>query len=485
MSNVLRRIPSVNELLETKPLKQLINAASRTVVVDGVREFLDHMRSDLQAAAEKASAGPTELAESIADWIRRNERLSLQPVINATGILLHTGLGRAPLAEEAIAAMAQVSRGYASVELDLDSGARSQRVDAVAPLLQEVTGAEAALVVNNNAGATLLTLTALGHGKEVIVSRGQLVEIGGSYRLPEVMTASGATLREVGATNKTRLSDYEQAIGEETAALMRVHTSNYVIVGFTEQPTLEALIELGRKHEAPVIDDIGSGALHDLSALGVSGEPIARESIQAGADLVLFSGDKLLGGPQCGVIVGRKELIDKLRRHPLMRAMRVDKTTLAALAATLKLHRDPETAMQRIPLLAMLSTPLENLRQRAERLAPQLADCAAIAAADPAEDHTYLGGGSVPSQQISTWCIELQPQVGSVDRLASLLRVGQPAVVCRVQRDRVIVDLRTVSPADDVQLVEAFRAVDPTESQSQSPPDSAPASQPETEPESD
>ena len=457
MSNVFRRIPSVNELLETQPLKQLVSAASRSVVVDGVRDFLDNMRSELQTAAEKATSGPLELAESIADWIRSNERLPLKPVINATGILLHTGLGRAPLPEAALQAMLEIGRGYASVELDLKTGERSQRVDAVNGLLKELTGAEAAVVVNNNAGATLLTLTALGHGREIIVSRGELVEIGGSFRLPEVMTSSGAILREVGATNKTRIADYRDAIGQETAALMRVHTSNYVIVGFTEQPSLEELVELGRQRHVPVIDDIGSGAMRDLAPWGVAGEPIARESIKQGADIVLFSGDKLLGGPQCGIIVGKKTLVDRVAKHPMMRALRVDKLTLAALAATLRLHRDEEAMKQGVPLMTMLSTPIENLKQRAERMAPQLAACSSVASAEPAFDHTFLGGGSVPTQQIETWCVEIEPDAKGVNGMAAELRAGDPAVVCRVQRDRLVVDLRTVTPDQDMTIVDIFQ----------------------------
>jgi L-seryl-tRNA(Ser) seleniumtransferase len=457
MSNVFRRIPSVNELLETQPLKQLISAASRSVVVDGVRDFLENMRSELQTAAGKASSGPVELAENIADWIRSNERLPLKPVINATGILLHTGLGRAPLPEAALQAMLDIGRGYASVELDLKTGERSQRVDAVAPLLRELTGAEAAVVVNNNAGATLLTLTAIGHGKEIIVSRGELVEIGGSFRLPEVMTSSGAILREVGATNKTRIADYRDAIGAETAALMRVHTSNYTIVGFTEQASLEELVQLGRQRHLPVIDDIGSGALHDLTPWGVPGEPLARESIRQGADLVLFSGDKLLGGPQCGIIVGKKTMVDRVAKHPMMRALRVDKLTLAALAATLRLHRDEEAAQQGVPLMRMLATPIENLKQRAERMAPQLAACPSVVSAEPAFDHTFLGGGSVPTQQIETWCVDVEPAGMGANAMAAELRAGDPAIVCRVQRDRLVIDLRAVMPSQDMTIIETLQ----------------------------
>ena len=460
MPNALRNIPSVNELLDSPPLKSLVQRVSHSTVVSGVRKFLDNLRAE---AASRASAmgipTPNELAERIADWIATEERPPLRPVINATGILLHTGLGRAPLADEAVSAVKDVSAGYASVEVDLITGERSQRVVAVEKLLTRLTGAEAAAVANNNAGATLLTLAALAGGKEVIVSRGQLIEIGGSYRLPEVMSASGAVLREVGTTNKTRIGDYESAITEQTGGLMRVHTSNYVISGFTEQPALTELVSLARKHSLPLIDDIGSGALVDLGRYGISGEPVAGDSIRAGADVVLFSGDKLLGGPQCGIIVGRRSLIQKIMKHPLMRALRVDKMTLAALAATLRLYGDLEVAERSVPLLSLLSTPLENLKNRAERLAPQVAATGAVAKAEPVEDVAYLGGGSVPTQQIGTWCIALTPRQGTVDALSDALRAGNPSVVGRIKSGRLLLDLRSVFPRQEADLIGAVQAL--------------------------
>jgi L-seryl-tRNA(Ser) seleniumtransferase len=355
--------------------------------------------------------------------------------------------------------MADVARGYASLEVDIETGDRSQRMRDAEHWLRKLTGAEAAAVVNNNAGATVLTLSALAAGREVIVSRGQLVEIGGSFRLPDVMQVSGARLREVGTTNKTRASDYRAAIGPETAALMRVHASNFAIVGFTEQPTLAELVELGAKHSIPVIDDIGSGALEDFARYGVSGEPMATESIRLGADVVLFSGDKLLGGPQCGIIAGRKTLVQKIAQHPLMRALRLDKLTLTALVETLRLHQDLDTAERAIPLLALLTTPLANLQNRAERMAPQLAASAAIKSAEPVESQTYLGGGSVPTQQIPTWAVALEPAQGSVDALAKALRLGTPSVFGRIHKDRLLFDLRAVFPRDDMRIVEAVQAL--------------------------
>jgi len=460
MSNVFRNIPSVNELLDSPPLRQLVERANRNAVVSGVRRFLDNLRNDIQtAAADIKVPHPGELAERIAQWIVTEEMPNLRPVINATGILLHTGLGRAPLAESALQAIADVARGYASLEVDVPTGERSQRVRDAEAMLKRITGAEAAAVVNNNAGATLLTLAALATGREVIVSRGQLVEIGGSYRLPEVMEASGAKLREVGTTNKTRIDDYRAAIGSDTGALMRVHASNYAIVGFSEQASLAELVALGARHHLPVIDDIGSGALEDLSCYGVSGEPVVGDSLRAGADVVLFSGDKLLGGPQCGIILGRKELVKQIVQHPLTRALRVDKLTLAALLETLRLHQDREAAERSLPLLSLLSTSVANLQQRAQRLAPQLAACPAIKSAEAVESQGYLGGGSVPSQSLPGWAVALQPARGSVDDLAQALRTATPAVFGRIHKDRLLLDLRAVFPREDMRIVEAVQQI--------------------------
>jgi L-seryl-tRNA(Ser) seleniumtransferase len=459
-ANPLRHIPSVTELLETPRLKGLVDRVSHNVVVSSVRTYLDKLRADLRtAAADMRLPSPSELAEKIARRILQEERPTLRPVINATGILLHTGLGRAPLAEAAIEDLVAVGRDYASVELDLDSGQRSQRVVAVEGLLRQITGAEAACVVNNNAGATLLTLAAIAAGKDVITSRGQLIEIGGSFRLPDVMAASGATLREVGTTNKTRLKDYEQAICDRTAALLHVHTSNFRVVGFTEEVPLADLVSLGRKHRLPVIHDIGSGALVDFAQFGFHGEPIAADSIRDGADLVLFSGDKLLGGPQCGIIVGRRDLVQRIASHPLMRALRVDKLTFAALAATLRIYRDPEKAREEIPLLHLLGTSIENLKDRAERLAPQMAGASAVKEAHAVADVTYLGGGSIPAQQMPTWCVSLAPREMGVDQFARALRLGAPAVIGRVKEGRLLLDLRSVPPRQDRLLVSAVEAL--------------------------
>lgn len=459
-SNVLRNLPSVSELLENPQIRRMVDRINRNVVVDGIRTVLDDVRTELRsAAADRTMPDVSDLAERIARHVLRGESPALRPVINATGIILHTGLGRAPLANDAVEAVAAAGRGYASVELNLESGERSHRVDAVEPLLKELTGAEAALVVNNNAAATMLALAALAAGREVIVSRGQLIEIGGSYRLPDVMTASGARLREVGTTNKTHLADYEGAIGEETACLMRCHTSNFKVVGFTAEVELPKLVSLAQQHELPLIDDIGSGALRDMTKYGLADEPVAADSVAAGADVVLFSGDKLLGGPQCGIIVGRKEYLARMAKHPLMRAMRVDKLTLAALAATLRLQRDETKAEREIPIMQLLCTSAANLRNRAERLAAQIAACENIAHVEIVESESFLGGGSMPNQQLPSYCVALSPKDIGLDRFARTLRTGKIPVVGRVQHDRLLLDLRTVFASQDAQLLEAITQV--------------------------
>jgi L-seryl-tRNA(Ser) seleniumtransferase len=362
------------------------------------------------------------------------------------------------MAEEAARAANEAARGYLNLEMDLDSGARSSRQDAVRGWVRRLTGAESATAVNNNAAATVITLRALARGKEVVISRGQLIEIGGSFRIPEIMAVSGAVLREVGTTNITRLSDYERAIGPNTGALLRVHPSNYRIAGFTESVALSDLVALGRKHRLPVIDDIGSGALIDFDRLGLHGEPVARASVADGADVVLFSGDKLLGGPQAGIIAGRKDWVAQIEADPLMRAFRLDKMTLAALEGTLRLYLDEEKALQSVPVLRLLSTPPNELRRRAEALAQRLAGLPGLATARPAEDVNYAGGGSLPDQALSTWVVEVEAtDVGDAE-LAHRLRTGEPAVVGRVRAGKLVLDVRTVFPHQEADLVQAVAA---------------------------
>lgn len=469
MPNIFRNLPSVNQLLESPQLKQMVETVNHSVVVDRVRTFLDDLRTQATNAAEEVPIpSPSEIADKIADWIKSEEKPYLRPVINATGIILHTGLGRAPLAAEAITAVNEISSGYASVEVDVKTGERGQRIKAVEKLLCELTGAEAALIVNNNAAATMIALSALAAGTEVIVSRGQLIEIGGSYRLPDVMECSGATLKEVGTTNKTHLYDYENAIGEETGALLKVHPSNFEVVGFTKTVSTKELVDLAAKHDIPVIDDVGSGALIDYAQFGLMDEPVVEQSIKDGADIVLFSGDKLIGGPQCGIVIGKKKYVDMILKNPLMRAMRVDKMTLAALAATLKLYRDPEKAQQQVPILRMLSMPGENLKLRANKLAEQISYLPMIGSCDVVEDQSMLGGGSLPTQKIATWCLAIESANGSVTKLAENLRKSTPAVIGRVQKDRLFLDMRTVQPSQDTELVSVFESLGKPEASQES-----------------
>lgn len=462
----LRKLPSISSLLETPVLRKALLQFGQAVVTKAARVAIDQLREKLNQgehnAANTSEAGvlKQDIAEQIAQTLDRHEQARLQPVINATGILLHTGLGRAPLATEALHAITETAAGYSNVELDLASGHRSRRSVHVADLLCELTGAEAAHVVNNNAGATALVLAALATNREVIVSHGELIEIGGGYRLPEVMETFGAKLRPVGTTNKTRVSDYESAITEETGALLVVHTSNYAIRGFTESPPLEQIAEVAHRHNLPLVHDIGSGALIDFAQFGCHREPVAAESIRAGADLVLFSGDKLLGGPQAGVIVGGQRWIERVVDHPLNRALRVDKTTLAALRATLQLYRHPDQAISSIPLLRMLRTPVEALQARAEKIASALGDEKTQWKVDVQEDEAFLGGGSVPDQAVPSWSVSIKTSEQNINDLAKALRTGNPSVISRVHNNQLLLNLRSVSPEQDTQLEMALLGID-------------------------
>jgi L-seryl-tRNA(Ser) seleniumtransferase len=456
--NPFRDLPSVHEVLDLPGIRALAREHSHGAIVEAVRQELTDLRALVkQGAALDGRAEPVTIAERVAERLGRDVRPKLRPVINATGIVLHTNLGRAPVAEEAARAAYEAARGYLNLELDLDTGKRSSRQAAIREWVCRLTGAESATAVNNNAAATVLVLRALCQGKEVIVSRGQLIEIGGSFRIPEIMAVSGATLREVGTTNITRLSDYERAIGPATGALMQIHTSNYRVSGFTKQVALADLAALGKKRGLPVFDDVGSGALIDFGRFGFRGEPLARRSLADGADLVLFSGDKLLGGPQAGIIAGRKEHIQKIEKDPLMRAFRLDKMTLAALEATLRLYLHEERALREVPALRMLSAPPEELRQRALVLAERLGAVPGLAAARVAEDKAFVGGGSLPDQAIPSWVVELEADGLSDADLARRLRAGTPAVMGRLRDGRVILDVRTVLPHHEAALVEAVR----------------------------
>lgn len=458
-SNLLKNLPSVSELLDSAPLKGLMEKVNQNVLVARVRTALDDLKTEVQsAAADVKLPNVTELAQKIAQYILSGEQPSLRPVINATGEILANGLGRAPLADEAIAELVAVARDYASVDFDLATGQRGRRMAAVESLLTQLAGAEAALVVNNEAGALLLALAATSAAREAIVARGQLVEVGTSYRLPDLIAASGAILREVGTTNRVYRDDYVRAIGERTGAILLVRPCNYAVVGCTAAVELGELVQTARGHRVPVIHDIGSGALTDAGAADLKGETCVAASIKQGADLVIASGDMLIGGPQCGIVVGKRELIDRLTAHPLARALRIDKLALAALVGTLRLSRDSVTAKNSIPLLRLLNTPVENLKLRAERLAPQIAEHSAIRAAEAVERTTYLGGAHVPGQDLPTWCVSIQPKDMPIERFAARLRIGSPAVVARVESDRLLLDLRSVFPRQDESLVTAVHA---------------------------
>jgi L-seryl-tRNA(Ser) seleniumtransferase len=459
--NPLRHLPSVNELADAPLLSPWNDRIDRSLIVLAAQQEIDATRQlFLHASGDEADItippipSTDELASRVNRRLDASQKPPLESVINATGIIIHTGLGRSPMAEAAVDAMADAALHYAPVELDMETGLRGKRTNIVSDLLCELTGAQAATVVNNNAAALLLIVAALAKERQVIVSRGELIEIGGSFRLPDVMATSGAILCEVGTTNKTRATDYEKAICFDTAALLKVHPSNYMIQGFTQEASIEELVEIGQRFNLPVVHDVGSGALVNFEQFGLANEPVVTRSVDAGADLVLFSGDKLLGGPQAGIIVGTTEMIQQLDSHPLMRAMRVDKMTLAALGATLQLHRDPKRAADQVPILSMLTTSLEMLDTRAQALAETINNTSELATAAVIETQCYLGGGSVPTQEIPSIAVALTPtsQSFTETQIADRLRQSEPAVVSRVCDGQVILELRTVFPEQDEQL---------------------------------
>lgn len=447
----LRQLPSVYRLLQTPEGQEWVATFGHELTAEAIREALDEARAGVLAGEE------TPPAESVLAWARaRLERLvapTLRRAINATGVVIHTNLGRAPLSRAAREAMELAARGYTNLEFDLAAGVRGSRYVHAVGLLKRLTGAEDALVVNNNAGAVLLALTALAAGREVIISRGQLVEIGGGFRIPDVMRQSGARLVEVGTTNRTALRDYAAAISPETALLLRVHTSNFRMIGFTHQPTLAELVELAHSHDLPVLDDLGSGTLLDTAQYGLAHEPTVQGSIAAGADIVTFSGDKLLGGPQAGYIVGKRELIARMRTHPLTRALRVDKVAIAGIEATLR-HYLLNEAPREIPIWRMIATPADALRKRARSWARRLKAAGLDVAV--VEGQSTIGGGSLPGETLPTWLLALT--VPSPDGFARALRIGTPAIVPRIEEDRLLFDPRTVLPEEDKALVKGILA---------------------------
>lgn len=464
----LRQLPAVDQILQHPCLKELA-LADHKLAVKCTRDVLAAWRNRIRAGMEPPAID--ELAREIRDKYISDRRGSLRPVINATGTVLHTNLGRAILSEAAAMATYTAARRYTNLEFDLATGHRGSRYEHVTTLLRELTGAEGALVVNNNAGAVFLSLAALAAGRETIISRGQLVEIGGSFRVPEVMAQSGTRLVEVGTTNKTYLKDYEGAIGPETALLLKVHPSNYRIQGFTHEVTTKELVALGRRYQIPVMEDLGSGVLLNLESYGLQGEPTVQEEIRQGVDLLTFSGDKLLGGPQAGIIVGRQELIATIARHPLTRALRIDKLTLAALEATLLAYRYPEKAVKEIPTLAALTMTPEELHQKAEHLYELLAGVLASRARVEIKSITsQAGGGALPLAELPSWGVAIVPAKLTTTELVQRLRRTDPAVLARIQEDALILDVRTLLPGENRELaaalVQAFDLVDLPEGES-------------------
>jgi L-seryl-tRNA(Ser) seleniumtransferase len=452
MREELRKLPSVDRLLQEAAVQALVEEYGHDLTVEAIRQALDLARQAILASQDGPSTD--KLLEMTRANLEARSRPTLRPVINATGVIIHTNLGRSPLSAEARAAMELAARGYTNLEYDLEAGRRGSRYVHAEELLRQLTGAEAALVVNNNAAAVLLMLTALARDKEVIVSRGHLVEIGGGFRLPEVMRQSGAHLVEVGTTNRTYIQDYEEAITEETALLMRVHRSNFRLTGFVHEPTLGQLVELGQKKGLPVVDDLGSGALLDTLVYGLAHEPMLQESVTQGVALVSASGDKLLGGGQAGIIVGRGDTIARLKRHPLTRALRVDKTTLAGLQATL-LHYLKGEAEEKVPIWRMIAAPIEVIEGRAMAWAEKLAELGI--AARVVDGRSTVGGGSLPGETLPTKLVAIR--VDSPDGLARRLRAGDPPVIGRIEDDFFLLDPRTVLADEDEVLIEAIKSI--------------------------
>jgi len=457
--DLLRTLPSVDEILRQPWMQDVISKAGRSLAVRAVQEVIAERRAVILAADSMPADVPGLDAAAVSRKVDQIAAMSLRPLINATGIIVHTNLGRAPLCEDALEAVVRTARGYSNLEFDIEQGARGRRSDHIADLLQRICRTEAACAVNNNAAAVLLCLTALAHGRDVIVSRGELVEIGGSFRIPDIMQQSGTRLVEVGTTNRTHLRDYEAAITDSTALIFKAHTSNYRIVGFTAEVALEELVALGRRHDIPVVYDMGSGCMADVGIDTLCDESTVQAALEAGVDLVTFSGDKLLGGPQAGLIAGRKHYIDVLAAHPLMRALRLDKMTLAALEQTLRLYADSPDRLDMLPVVRMLRALPEDLRSRAQGFAARLQDAVPGCRVQAVQDSSQVGGGACPLRELSTWAVELDPGLETATELERRLRRGQPAIVARIKNDRILLDMRTVLPEETEPLFQALRMV--------------------------
>ncbi|GAB4146742.1 MAG: L-seryl-tRNA(Sec) selenium transferase [Planctomycetaceae bacterium] len=455
-SHSLRHLPAVDAVLRHPGVRTLIDERGRETIAGWIRDAITKLREDIRAGEVTGDRETLldEVADRLAKQARQMDRTQLGPVINATGVILHTGLGRAPISHSARHAITETA-GASNVEIDLETTKRHYRGHQLQPAWNTLTGCEDSLIVNNNAAATLLTLQSLCAGREVIISRGQLIEIGGSFRLPEILELSGAKLREVGTTNRTKLADYENAIGPETAAIMLVHPSNYRIIGFTTSPEIAELTELAHRHRLISIDDIGSGSLVDVTKFGLPPEPTFQESIAADADVVLGSGDKLLGGPQAGIILGKKTYVETIRQHPLARAVRVGKLTLAGLSATLDSYLRG-TAEEEIPTLALLAASQDDLLHRAESIRKELEDIDNLEV-EARSDMALVGGGSLPGVELPTAVLALSHRTIPAEEFAHALRVGSIRLFCRIHHDQVLIDFRSIEPRDDSRLALAIR----------------------------
>ncbi len=454
---VLSRIPSVDELLKSPEGARWLSAFPRKIVIQAIRGALEAERVKL-LAGQTADIAPEVLLEVIDAGIKKLSSCSLLPLINATGIVLHTNLGRAVLSDKALENIMKVGKGYSNLEYDLETGKRGKRHVHTKRLLRQITGAEDALIVNNNAAAVLLCLNTMAKDREVVVSRGELVEIGGSFRVPDVMAASNAVLREVGTTNKTHLHDYANALNENTALILKVHQSNYQIIGFTSDVAIDELVLLGRKQKIPVMYDLGSGCLVDFKPYGIYTEPSVQEIIKSGVDLVSFSGDKLLGGPQGGIIVGKKKYIERIQKNPIARAVRVDKLTIAAFEATLMAYLDDECAKDTIPVLQMLFQATDTIKNRARKMAAMLRKAAGAADIKVVQDMSKAGGGSLPDAEFQTFAVQVRPEGISVNELEGRLRKGSPPVIARIRGDALLLDARTVREQEIKDLVRIVAA---------------------------
>jgi L-seryl-tRNA(Ser) seleniumtransferase len=468
VQELLRQIPSVDDLLKTERIEEAIRRSPRNLVLESIRQVLGEKRKRLLNKQENEHAVNLEIPHIVELALERLGALSeytLQPVVNGSGVIIHTNLGRSLLPRDAVERLQLLSTSYNNLEYDLAKGQRGSRYVHADSILRELTGAEAALVVNNNAGAVFLVLNTLAKGKEVVVSRGQLVEIGGSFRIPDVMESSGAILREVGCTNRTHLRDYESAVNDQTALLLKVHCSNYQVVGFTSEVSLEDLAGLGRRASLPVMEDLGSGSFVDMTRFGLQREPTVQEAVLAGADVVTFSGDKLLGGPQAGIIIGRKDIIDRCKKNPLTRALRVDKMTLAALESVLRLYRDEGQALEAIPTLRMIATPPPVLEGRALQLASLIREEQRenqVLQIEVLPGFSQVGGGSLPGQTLPTFLVAVHSTYISTSRIEASLRENNPPVIGRIEADRLLLDVRTIQPDDFPIIRDAFRRLEQT-----------------------